>query len=69
MVGDTPYDGQACAPAGVTFLGLLCGRQPPERLVGAGAQSLCADPADLLLHLYEALRLDEALRLPAPAAR
>jgi len=61
MVGDTPYDGQACVHAGVTVLGLLCAGQPPERLVEAGAQALYLDPADLLLHL------DEALRLPASA--
>jgi HAD superfamily hydrolase (TIGR01509 family) len=57
MVGDTPYDGQACARAGVSFLGLLCGGRPPELLIEAGAHALYADPADLLLHLEEALRL------------
>jgi len=61
MVGDTPYDGQACARAGVSFLGLLCGGRPPELLMEAGALGLYADPADLLLHL------DEALRLPVAA--
>jgi len=61
MVGDTPYDGQACARAGVSFLGLLCGGRPPELLMEAGALALYADPADLLLHL------DEALRLPVAA--
>ena len=61
MVGDTPYDGQACARAGVPFLGLLCGGRPPELLIEAGARGLYADPADLLI------QLDEALRLPGAA--
>jgi phosphoglycolate phosphatase-like HAD superfamily hydrolase len=60
MVGDTPYDGQACARAGVPFLGLLCGGRPPELLIEAGARGLYADPADLLLQLDEALRLQGA---------
>ncbi len=63
MVGDTPYDAQACARAGVTFLGLLCGGRAAELLTGAGAQRLYADPADLLRHL------DAALRVAAPAPR
>jgi phosphoglycolate phosphatase-like HAD superfamily hydrolase len=57
MVGDTRYDGEACARAGVPFLGLLCGGRPPDDLSRAGALALYADPADLLGHLPEALRL------------
>ena len=57
MVGDSPHDGEACARAGVPFLGLLCGGRPPEDLSRAGALALYADPADLLGHLPEALRL------------
>jgi HAD superfamily hydrolase (TIGR01509 family) len=53
MVGDTPYDGQASARAGVAFVGVLCGGQTPELLLAAGARSLHADPADLLRHLDE----------------
>jgi len=57
MVGDTRHDGEACARAGVPFLGLLCGGRPPDDLSTAGALALYADPADLLGHLPEALRL------------
>lgn len=57
MVGDTRHDGEACARARVPFLGLLCGGRPPDDLLRAGALALYADPADLLGHLPEALRL------------
>jgi HAD superfamily hydrolase (TIGR01509 family) len=57
MIGDTPHDGEACARAGVPFVGLLCGGRPPDDLSRAGALALYADPADLLGHLPEALRL------------
>jgi len=56
MIGDTPHDGEACARAGVPFVGLLCGGQPPDDLSRVGALALYADPADLLGHLPEALR-------------
>jgi HAD superfamily hydrolase (TIGR01509 family) len=55
MIGDTPHDGEASARAGVPFLGLLCGGRPPDDLSRAGALALYADPADLLVHLPEAL--------------
>jgi phosphoglycolate phosphatase-like HAD superfamily hydrolase len=61
MIGDTPHDGEACARAGVPFLGLLCGGRPPEVLSRAGALALYADPADLLGHLPEALRLPSSV--------
>jgi len=57
MVGDTRYDGEACARAGVSFLGVLCGGQSPEELRRAGALGLYADPADLLARLPQAFRL------------
>jgi phosphoglycolate phosphatase-like HAD superfamily hydrolase len=57
MVGDTCYDGDACARVNVAFLGLLCGGRPPEDLSKAGALALYADPADLLAHLPEAFCL------------
>jgi HAD superfamily hydrolase (TIGR01509 family) len=57
MVGDTPHDGEACARAGVPFVGLLCGGRPPDDLSRAGALALYADPADFLGRLSEALRL------------
>lgn len=55
MVGDTPYDGEASARAGVAFLGMLCGGRPAEILVKAGARALYANPAELLLHIDDAL--------------
>ena len=57
MIGDTPHDGEACARAGVAFVGLLCGGRPPDDLSRAGALALHADPADLLGNLSKALRL------------
>ena len=49
MVGDTPYDAEAAARAGVPFIGVLCGGWPAARLQPAIA--VRHDPADLLLHL------------------
>jgi phosphoglycolate phosphatase-like HAD superfamily hydrolase len=57
MVGDTRYDGDAAARAGVAFLGVLCGGRPAEELWTADALGLYADPADLLARLPEAFRL------------
>jgi HAD superfamily hydrolase (TIGR01509 family) len=55
MLGDTPYDGQACRGAGVVCLGLTCGGNRPDHLLSAGARAVWTDPADLLAHLDEAL--------------
>ena len=49
MVGDTPYDAEAAARAGVPFIGLLCGGWPAGRL--QPAMAVRRDPADLLLQL------------------
>jgi HAD superfamily hydrolase (TIGR01549 family) len=49
MVGDTPYDAQAAARAGVAFIGLLCGGWRAEDLQPALA--VRRDPADLLERL------------------
>jgi phosphoglycolate phosphatase-like HAD superfamily hydrolase len=46
MVGDTPYDAQAAARAGVGFIGLLCGGWREADLQPALA--VRRDPADLL---------------------
>lgn len=56
MVGDTPYDGEACRRAGVRFLGVLCGGVPTAKLRDAGARAIYIDPADLLRHLDSILR-------------
>lgn len=46
MLGDTPYDAQAAARAGVAFIGLECGGWAPQDLQPALA--VRRDPADLL---------------------
>src|SRR5262249_23373969 len=63
MVGDTPYDGQACRQAGVACLAVLCGGNSAGPLRRAGACGVWQDPADLLAHLDEALHVTS----PGPA--
>jgi HAD superfamily hydrolase (TIGR01509 family) len=63
MLGDTPYDAQACLQAGVVCLGVRCGGNSTAALRGAGARAVWNDPADLLTHLDEALDLAS----PGPA--
>lgn len=46
MVGDTPYDVEACQRAGVPIVGVRCGGWSAEAL--AGAVAVYEDPADLL---------------------
>jgi HAD superfamily hydrolase (TIGR01509 family) len=55
MIGDTPYDAQACRRAGVACLGVTCGGCSPRRLLAAGARAVWESPADLLAHLEAAL--------------
>ncbi len=55
MIGDSPYDAEACGRAGVRCWGLLCGGFPEEALRTAGAVGVWHDPADLLAHLDELL--------------
>lgn len=57
MVGDTIYDGEACAAAGVPFLGVLSGGTPAEELLAAGAVAVWRDTAHLLDELDHALDL------------
>jgi phosphoglycolate phosphatase-like HAD superfamily hydrolase len=47
-VGDTPYDAEAAAKAGLRTIGLLCGGWPKEKLLEAGCIAIDRDPADLL---------------------
>jgi HAD superfamily hydrolase (TIGR01549 family) len=49
-VGDTPYDAQAAAKAGVATAGLLCGGWSAEELRAAGCIAIYRDPADFLAH-------------------
>ncbi|HEX8352006.1 MAG TPA: HAD-IA family hydrolase, partial [Pyrinomonadaceae bacterium] len=48
VVGDTPYDVQAAAKAGVVTVGLLSGGFTEEALRGAGAVAVYRDVSDLL---------------------
>ena len=47
-VGDTPYDAEAAAKAGIKTVGVLCGGFPEEDLRKAGAIAIYQGPADLL---------------------
>ena len=55
MLGDTPYDAEACKKAGVVLLAVATGVHAPEDLLRAGARAVYADAADVLGHLDEAL--------------
>lgn len=56
MVGDTPHDGEASRRAGVSFIGLLCGGNPADRLKQAGASRIYRWPSELLRELEQILR-------------
>jgi HAD superfamily hydrolase (TIGR01509 family) len=53
FVGDTAWDVEAAAKAGVPCVGLLCGGFGEGELVGAGAVGVFDDPRDLLDRLDE----------------
>ncbi len=48
VVGDSPFDAEAAAKAGLRAVGLLCGGFPEDELRSAGFVALYRDPADLL---------------------
>ncbi len=48
VVGDTPYDAEAAAEAGLRTVGVLCGGFPEADLRAAGCVRIYRDPADLL---------------------
>ena len=52
-VGDSPYDAEAAAKAGIAPVGVLCGGFPEADLKRAGCVALYRDPADLLARLDE----------------
>ncbi len=56
MIGDTPYDAQACLGAGVVCIGVVTGIQSEEALRNAGCRLTYRDAADLEAHLDEALQ-------------
>ncbi|MBV8773209.1 MAG: HAD family hydrolase [Deltaproteobacteria bacterium] len=49
VIGDTPYDAEAAAKAGLSTIGLLCGGWPGEELRNAGCIAIYKDPADLFM--------------------
>ena len=53
VVGDTPYDAEAAAKAGLRAIGLLCGGWSEDELKQAGCIAVYKDPADLLAHYAE----------------
>ena len=53
VVGDTPYDAEAAAKAGLRTVGLLCGGWSEDELKQAGCIAVYKDPADLLAHYAE----------------
>jgi HAD superfamily hydrolase (TIGR01509 family) len=57
MFGDTPHDAEAAKHAGVVLLGLTCGGHEPRTLLASGARATWRDPADVLAHLGDALRI------------
>jgi HAD superfamily hydrolase (TIGR01509 family) len=48
VVGDTPYDAEAAAKAGLRSIGLLCGGWSEDDLRQAGCLEIYRDPEDLL---------------------
>jgi len=48
VIGDTPYDAEAAAAAGLRTVGLLCGGWSEDELKRAGCVAVFRDPADLL---------------------
>jgi HAD superfamily hydrolase (TIGR01509 family) len=53
MIGDTPYDAEAAAKAGLRTVGLLCGGWSDDELKRAGCVTVFRDPADLLARYAE----------------
>ena len=68
VVGDTPYDAQAAAKAGMRTVGLLSGGFTEEVLRGAGVVAVYRDVSDLLDH-YDESPLSEGWDEPAEGAR
>jgi HAD superfamily hydrolase (TIGR01509 family) len=53
VIGDTPYDVEAAAKAGLRTVGLLCGGWSEGELRRAGCVAVFKDPADLLARYRE----------------
>jgi phosphoglycolate phosphatase-like HAD superfamily hydrolase len=48
VVGDTPYDAETAAKAGLRTIGLLCGGWSDDELRWSGCIAVFKDPAELL---------------------
>lgn len=59
VVGDSPYDAEAAAKAGIRSVGFLCGGFPAAELRGAGFESLYEGAADLLANYEESVFFKE----------
>jgi phosphoglycolate phosphatase-like HAD superfamily hydrolase len=53
VVGDSPYDAEAAAKAGLRTIGVLCGGFSEEDLRAAGCVYVLRDPSDLLSRYHE----------------
>jgi phosphoglycolate phosphatase-like HAD superfamily hydrolase len=57
MIGDTPYDAMAARRAGVSAIGMLSGGFSKQELEASGCVAVYHDPADLLAHYGETVRM------------
>lgn len=57
MLGDTPYDAEACKHAGVVCLGVTCGGRDAATLMKSGMRRVYRGPAEVLACLDDALKL------------
>ncbi len=63
MIGDTPYDADTARDAGAVCLGVTCGGMNDAKTLRAGGmRAVYHNPADIAVHL------DEALRTASPGA-
>jgi HAD superfamily hydrolase (TIGR01549 family) len=66
VVGDTPYDVEAAAKAGLATIGVLCGGFPESDLRAAGCVAIYRDPADLLAGFDDSPIVKPPTRRAAP---
>jgi HAD superfamily hydrolase (TIGR01549 family) len=66
-IGDTPYDAEAAARAGLSTIGVLCGGFPESQLISAGCIEIYRDSADILVHFDETFIMQSKERFKATA--
>ena len=54
VFGDTPYDAEAAAKAGLRSIGVLCGGFPARSLTKGGCSAIYRSPSNILIH-YDAI--------------